>query len=145
MSTLRDTMYLSKSITVVEGDNADGRPRKAPGPAVTQRTSGAATPPAVNADGRPRRSAGPVGSSSGATANFQADGKHVAPKMPTAQQSAANPGDFVGVGDLPGFSAMRGDADILRGHGVELAIKGGLLVVGRKDVPRAAQLLQAIR
>lgn len=137
-------LMLNKSITVIDGQNADGTPRKAPGPAVQPRTQGTATPNTVNADGRPRRNAGPVGSSSAGGANFRVDGKHVAPKMPNAQQSAANPGDFVGVGDLPGFSAMRGDAEMLRGHGVQLAIKDGLLVVGRKDVPRAAQLLRAI-
>jgi hypothetical protein len=57
------------------------------------------------------------------------------------QSQARTDAQWAPLTDVPGFNAARGDADRLMGHGVKAGIVNGVLVIARKDVPHATQLL----
>jgi hypothetical protein len=109
--------------------NADGTPRHAT-------TSPNITGIGANiTGGLPNRTGG-------SSAHVGADRTRVEAKPTTSSQSQERmDAQWASVTEIPGFKAERGDAERLSGHGVQAGIVNGVLVIARKDMPRATQLL----
>ncbi|MEP6874055.1 MAG: hypothetical protein ABI887_06785 [Burkholderiales bacterium] len=116
-------------------DSRDLRADGTPQPAVTKPTRPTWAPPLPPARGAQGEAPGIFAAGSN---------QHLVPTFRAVAPTPNPADDFVSIATLPGFNAQRGDAERLQGHGVSVQVRDGMLVVSRREVTRAADVLAAV-